>query len=132
MIRGLFAKTVYTVLRLPRLSRILLKPEKSGNGIRRLAKAVIGAKMRVLLGFSWVFGRSSGLTDKDEVRGSNPRAPTRKAFRSNELRKAFLCAEFQKSLGLRRGCARNLFHIITALCRGRSNVVSFSSVEFCK
>ncbi len=32
------------------------------------------------------------IPDWDEVRGSNPRAPTRKAFCSNELRKAF-CIE---------------------------------------
>lgn len=39
------------------------------------------------------------LSDKDEVRGSNPRAPTRKAFRNNELRKAFFACEIEKTGG---------------------------------
>lgn len=74
----LFAKTVYTVLRLPRLSRILLKPEKSGDCTRRLAKAVSGVKMPLSFGFSRVFQWVSGFSHTVEVTGSSPVPPTRR------------------------------------------------------
>ena len=47
------------------------------------------------------------LTGGQKVAGSNPVAPTCKAFRSNELRKAFLIGEdSEKIAGLRRGYHR--------------------------
>ena len=53
--------------------------------------------------------QSARMTDKDEVRGSNPRAPTRKAFRSNELRRAFFVGRTLENHGVAPGLREETF-----------------------